>query len=775
MLTLAERPGELLTRAELHDRLWPDDTFVDFEDGLNAAMSKLREVLGDDPQSPRYIETVRGRGYRLVVPVESIARRPAEEHLSQAPIPLTQIGRNDTAQDQRASDAVARQHFSLAGQVVSVPAQRRTRHSIRFWMLMLGIILGGAGTSFWYWAMHGRPVLSFSNQDPVVIADFDNQTGDPRFDNALATALNISLSQSRHINVYSRLQAARALGLMTRKQDERITPAVGREICQRESIPGLLAPGITRTGNEYLLTAQLIDPSTGAVVRSYSEHAHGEGQILTALDSIAATVRRDLGESPYEVHRSLRPLPEVTTASLSALEDYADGGTQFGRGKADDAVRLYKAAVAADPSFAVAHAALGYAYYSFYFNQPAQGEHEFRRALELADRTTEREHSWIEVRYAESQGRIEDALQLYQAYLQQYPGDWTARYSDARLLRMHGHARESIPIYEQLIRQQPGDAGTYIELATAYMTLGQFPQSIEAYDKAFSLDPHRIESSPVNREYGFTLVRNGQDAKAEQVFSARLADPSTFADGERSLALLDLYHGHYASARQRLLLALEKSTDPFSVARIRYMLAVVAAGEGNRREQVAQLDRIMDRIDALGSKVAYGALLGQAYARAGEVEKARKLLSVVAPVVNERVEEQVEYAQLLKAEVAAASGNAKDALQFLRPNPEAGGASEALVSESLAHIYQQMGNTDEAIATYRQLLRDSSSRMLGWEPQQQVFDAYYNLALDYQRNGDRANALSSLTELLTQWSSADKDLPLLKSAYHLRDQLTASH
>ncbi|MDE3162828.1 MAG: winged helix-turn-helix transcriptional regulator, partial [Acidobacteriota bacterium] len=69
LIALAERPGQVLSRAELCERLWPANTFVDFEDGLNTAMRKLREALKDDPQSPQYIETVRGRGYRLVAAV----------------------------------------------------------------------------------------------------------------------------------------------------------------------------------------------------------------------------------------------------------------------------------------------------------------------------------------------------------------------------------------------------------------------------------------------------------------------------------------------------------------------------------------------------------------------------------------------------------------------------------------------------------------------------------------------------------------------------------
>src|SRR5580704_19374223 len=70
LAALAERPGQVVTREELRRRLWPDDTFVDFETGLNTAVSKLRDALSDSTEKPRYIETIPRRGYRFLFPVE---------------------------------------------------------------------------------------------------------------------------------------------------------------------------------------------------------------------------------------------------------------------------------------------------------------------------------------------------------------------------------------------------------------------------------------------------------------------------------------------------------------------------------------------------------------------------------------------------------------------------------------------------------------------------------------------------------------------------------
>ncbi len=765
LLAMAERPGELITRAELHERLWPEDTFVDFEDGLNAAMSKLREALGDDPQTPRYIETVRGRGYRLIasaLPDPARIKSSLETRLE----PMPKIVGSTSGADARPGQEA---------QAQSAPAsENQRRRSARLvWALVLGVLVMAASLAGWYWLAHGHAVLSFAGQGTLLIADFDNQTGDPRFDHALSTALDIGLRQSRYINVYSRLQAASALRLMARPENERLTPLTAREICLRESIPALIVPGISRLGSKYLLTAELINPSSGETVQTYSRTVPGEDQILNALDALATSIRRDLGESRLEIHSTHEPLPEVTTASLAALQSYVQGGELFGHARAADAAQKYLEALKLDPDFAMAHAALGYAYYSFYLNQPKLGEQEFQRALALPARTTSRERSWIGLRYAESQGRIGDALQLYSEYLQQYPGDWIARYSYARLLRMHSHARESLAIYDELASQHSDDPGLFIEMASARADLAQWPQSVAAYQRAFALDPHLLTIGSMSRSYGLTLVQNGEEAKAVQTWTDQLSEAETFADAERSLAILGLYHGHYLSARQRFLLALRRSSDPFSIARIHFMLAAVASGEGQTKEAIAQLDQIEMHLKSLPMNVQYSALLGQAYARAGAVEKARTLLDSALPRVNPRNEEEVAFGNLLQAEVALASGDTKGALQWLKPpNPDDGSSAAILTREALAHCYQKSADPARAIDWYEQFLRKGDMPILDWEPATRLAQAYFLLAADNRQAGNRVAAQRWINELLNRWQHADRDLSLFQSALRLKASLS---
>jgi eukaryotic-like serine/threonine-protein kinase len=756
LIAFAERPGEVITRAELHERLWPDDTFVDFEDGLNTAMRKLREALDDDSQSPRYIETVRGRGYRFLVAVENIpegngVRRPEEAEAGQ--IHLVPAGADPDA---------------------SIAAHQPGRNRRRILVAAAGaaFVLAVVAAGLWYWFTRARPVPAFAGQTTLLVADFDNQTGNPRFDNALTTALNVSLQQSHRLAIYSSLQTASALRLMEHNETDRVTATVGGEICRRQGIHILVVPGITRTGSAYLVTAQLIDPDSGVVVRSYLERSNGEDRILSALDSISTNLRRDLGESRLQIYRSHQPLPQVTTASLEALKDYADGSQAFSGGHAADAVRLYRAAIEADPGFAMAHAALGYTLCSFYFNNPAKGEEEFQKALVLSSRVTGRELELIQTRYAESQGRTEDALRLYQIYLHEYPNDGAMEAAYARLLRMHSHFAEAIAADQQAIRLEPTDAGFHVDLAEAYAAVAHWSAAIGEFQKAVDLDSQVLATGNLTREYGFVLVRAGEDDEAEQLFTAALSTPARYADAERSLAFLDLYYGRYASARQHLMLALPVSLDKYSVARIRYMLAVVAEGQGNRNERIAQLDRIAAGFDGLGQKVLYGALVGQAYARAGEVAKAKQMLDRIDPLLNAQNDEQVAFFHMLEAEIATAKGGAASAVHLMKPpGPSANNSAATLTCESLAYISQQAGNLPEAIRWYEQFLNYGNDHAIGWEPQQRIFDAWFVLAEDYQKHGETARAKATLDNLLTRWKNADSNLPLLRRARLLQGQL----
>jgi len=764
LMLLAERQGQLVTRTELKQHLWPEDTFVDFETGLNTAVSKLRDALSDKADSPRYIETIPRRGYRFLAPVKFQAR-------AAGPAPAAAV---PTLDKDHAPPQVAPAAPAPAADAKSeapkppLPAASNAKPPARttIWISLAAAIAIIAGGAFWF--THGRPALSFHSRDSVLLADFENQTGDPRFDSALATAFTVSIEQSRYANVFPRMELDAVLKRMGRPQNERVTPTLGREICQRENVRALIASSITRTGQEYALTAQLIDPKTGDTVRAYTERSSGEDHILEALDVLSRDVREALGESLYQIHRTDKPLPQVTTKSLSALQQYADGERLWRLGKFQDATTLFKAAIASDPEFAMAHAALGGADYSHIYDAPEEGQTEYEKALLLVSRTTTRERMMIETKYANDRGHVNDADQLFRLYLNSYPDDTPMRVNYANLLRKNGRQQEAIEQFKQVLQLTPDYASAYIGIATAHKGLGNYPAALQAYAKAFEIEPNWLTAGNINREYGFALVANGEDQKAEQVFTELLAKPETRENGLRSLAFLDLYHGRYSSAESRLehsLEILKTQNSPLSVARVHLLLSIVAEGKGDTKTQHRHLDAAVVDLSKIQSKVVFGAMIGDACARAGFTEEAQQIAALITPLADPHSSEQMGYVHLLQGDIALAAGLNDQAIELLRQSDNENGT--ALSMEALAHAYQQAGQIDQAVTTFQKML-SSTGGSLSWEPQQRWLAARYTLASDYSSRGDKQKARDTLATLLTLWKNADPDLPTLvaaKSAY----------
>jgi len=267
-----------------------------------------------------------------------------------------------------------------------------------------------------------RQAAALTNRDALVVADFENRTGEPLFDGALKVALAVALEQSPFLTIYPEARTRETLRLMQRPPDEPVTRSIAREIAQREQLKALLAGSITRLGGNYALSLEAIDAESGDVLAREQAEAAGKEQVLTSLGAAASRLREKLGESLASIQKFDVPLPRATTASLDALHYYALALEQGREVPRLEAIPHLKRAIELDPTFAMAYAALSSVYSNT--DQSELAPPFSRRAFELRDRVSERERFFISWRYYwDAQRSLDEALDLARSWTESYPRD----------------------------------------------------------------------------------------------------------------------------------------------------------------------------------------------------------------------------------------------------------------------------------------------------------------------------------------------------------------
>jgi tetratricopeptide (TPR) repeat protein len=641
------------------------------------------------------------------------------------------------------------------------------------WMALgIAILVAFLSAGGWHFWSLRRPVVSFVERDWILVTDFSNQTGDPVFEKSLWTAFTVSLQQSKYANTLPRTRIDAALKRMGKNGETRIDEAVGREICLRENIKQLVVCDIGKIGQQFSISARLVDPHTGASVRSYIERAGSQEAVLDCLGRMASSLRKDLGESLAGIRQSDQSLPRVTTPSLQALELYAEGAHLWRKGAYQEAVKLYEAALAHDADFSMARASLGAAYCSNIYNDVAKGKEHYQRALEHSDRVTDRERLIIQAGYERDMGHFEEAVRLHKTYLAAYPDDATFRYSFGTLLMRNRRPEEAVNQLKEAVRVAPNYASAFLNLATSYKTMGRSDQALTYYAKAFELEPGLLSIANISDEYGFTLLHSGNIAKARETFELASANPDLKASGLRSLALVDMYEGKYRDAKARLEEAMrisEARQDALRQTRTHLFMAILMSGQGNRQGCVREVERAKQDLESLRNPPNWMmARIGVAFARAGALGPAEEILRYINARVDLKNSQENSFLHLLKGEVELARGHGAIAVEMLLRSDSEAGTAETL--SSLANAYKKNGNVEQAIGCYQKLLA-LHLESLGWEPQQAWIEAHVRLAELYMAQRETAKAAQALDPLIALWKNADTDLPLAKRISALRIQL----
>lgn len=392
---LVSCPGELVTREEIRRRLWPSGTYVDFDNGLNSAVNRLRSVLADSAESPKFIETIPRRGYRLIASVERF-QTPRVTPATLQPIPgaaHTQGRRFNPRWLWAGAAALA--VFATAAVIALL--------------------------AFRHFSSPPHPALNFRARDWVLIANFNNRTGDPILDGTVDAALARELTNSQFVTVVPRERINDTLALMRLPSNTAVNAAIAREVCLRDGgIRAMVAGRVEKIGSTYVLSAQLVDPTSGRAVESFEEDADGQAAILRTVHVLSNDVRQALGQKISEIQQSDFELQKVTTPSLRALQLYSQADQQIRNGNHPAAFELLRSAIKEDPNFASAYILAAYAL-SSQGKKPTEFMPYAKRALEMSGQTSAAERYFIEGSYYEMTNQPDKAVPAYEALLRVNP------------------------------------------------------------------------------------------------------------------------------------------------------------------------------------------------------------------------------------------------------------------------------------------------------------------------------------------------------------------
>lgn len=619
-----------------------------------------------------------------------------------------------------------------------------------------------------------RPnALGFRQQDWVLMADLENNTQDELFNKSLLHALSVTIDQSKRINIYPRTQVDEVLKRMQMDTVDRINLPIALEIAERENIKVVILLTISELGGSYVLSTNLINPFTGETIRSNQETATGKDEILSALDKLAADIRKDLGESLQKIHLQSVPLPKATTNSLEALKCLTNAAMVIGDPYYQKQKEILHEAIQLDPEFALAHSNLA-AYY-YWTNDRENGEKHISIALSLLDRLTERERLWIQAAVEGYRGNREESIIKWGTFLSQYPNSYAAWFRLGYNYMMLDQNAKAISAFSKALEiYNDDDPASFINIASCYTKLEEFPNAIDYYLRAFHLNPAYELYSNINHEYGFAYVQMGEFEKAREVFMKLLTgDANAEAHSKRSLALLSMYRGKYTEAASLIheAVILHKSIgSSLSELRNRLYMCKIYEARGMQHELLAELDHCYSTITEAASEPLWYLYLGIMFVRNGEVEKAEELLMEIIERSNTGNRNDEMSYNLLKGEIALKKGGISEALELFETGAAIWPTGYSL--ESLAHYYIETEDWEKAILTYEKLIEIRGS--LGWEAQESWVQAFFNLGKAYEASGDTAKASTYYNQFLEIWKEADEDLPALVEARSRLSQITQS-
>ncbi len=551
LVALLRNPGEVVTREELRQELWPADTFVDFEHSLNAAVKRLRDALGESADTPVYVETLARRGYRFIAPVEAVA--------------------NDEPSEVAATNVV-------------VPR----RHSIGWLGIAALTALAAASLLLLARSRGWGAAARDSSINSLAVLPLENLSGDPEqqyFSDGMTDALIAQLSKATSLRVTSRTSVMRYKGTKESLQD----------IANELNVDGVVEGTVMRSGNRVRIMVTLVRARN-------DQHVWAESyeRDLSDVMKLQADVAQAVSQQVRAQVSSVRPnrSGSATTVDPEAYETYLKGTynrLQGNLASLKEAQAYFNEAIRRDPSFALAYVGLAGSYLDLGIDRWMAPREAYRKGSEAIHKALELDESIGEAHV--EQGYLEwqygwdwhDAEKEIRHGVEINPRDVSGHETLAWFLAWSRRSDEALAEVQKIGELDPVFPNLFTDYAGIYYHQRNYKSLVEAARKSIGADPNAW-SAHYFLAVGYEGLNQLPEAVAEYERAVDLSQRDT--DTLAGLAHVCARSDRAAESKSILIEMQRRSKENYISP---YMIAVVYAALGDKDNAFQYLEKAYEQ------------------------------------------------------------------------------------------------------------------------------------------------------------------------------------
>jgi len=625
LLFLVERPGEIVSREEIRNRLWPQNTFVEFDKSLGVAALKVREALGDDANNPRFVETVPRRGYRFIAPVAIRKPQPATKkseaagsiNSSGAPIEETKVSRAGNRSTWYTGAVVA------LIPIVAFVAYRSTRSHPRH-----GTVI--------------RPTpMTLHVRRSVAVLGFRNLARLPEqawLSDAFSEMLNTELAAGGGLRMVSGEDVARAKSELPLSDEDSLGKSTLQHLRVNPGADVVVVGSYTMLPSDpkrkIRLDVRLQDTAGGETIAEEAVSGD-ENDIFTMVAELGEKLRQELGATPISEETAIAARAALPS-NEKAARLYAEGRAKLWGFDFFAARDLLREAIAADPNFPLAHAALSDVWWHTGYD--ARARVEAKRAMELSRHLSQEQRLLVEGQYQRTIQDWSKTVETYRSLFQLFPDnlDYGLLFASAQ---MHLSPANSLQILADL-RRLPLPLGddARIDMTEADAWINRdFTKARAAAMRAIEKATAQGSPAIVSRTYGILCQQEPSIGASEEAItdcknamkSAIAAkDPNGEALMRTDLAALYFLRGNIENSAQMLQQAIKKfrqvgNRDGIATALSNF--ADARLSQGNLKEAQKLLEEAIPEYQAIDDQEGVALnldSLGDVWRQSGELDRA---------------------------------------------------------------------------------------------------------------------------------------------------------